>query len=96
MFDNENWRQAKNVLKTIHLGHVSDPPGIPFYFSQGKDKDGLTVYRCSHGTNSLEGGIHQNIIRKFGSFGASPELADAVLADYRLHHNIDVSILCGI
>lgn len=58
-----------------------------------KDRDGLPLYRCCRGTNSLEGGIHQNIIRKFGSFGASPELTDAVLADYRLRHNIDVGAI---
>ncbi|CEP18318.1 hypothetical protein [Parasitella parasitica] len=42
------------------------------------------------GTNSLEGGVHQNLIRKFGSFGAGPELANAMLTEYRLRHNIDV------
>ena len=62
-------------------------------FKMGNDRDGLTLYRyCRHGTNSLEGGIHQNVIRKFGSFGVSPALADAVLPNYRLRHNIDVSI----
>ncbi|KAG2228193.1 hypothetical protein INT45_009240, partial [Circinella minor] len=90
LFDYDNWRQARNILTTIHLGHVSDSSGVPFYFSMGTDKDGLTLYRCSRGTNSLEGGIHQNLIRRFGSFGASVELMEAALADYRLRHNIDV------
>ncbi|KAG2217078.1 hypothetical protein INT45_013105 [Circinella minor] len=90
LFDDEAWRQSENVLNTIQLGHVSDPPGISFYFEIGKDKNNLPLYRCSRGTNSLEGEVHQNIIRKFMSFGASPELADAVIADYRLRHNIDV------
>ena len=76
-------------------GHVSDPPGFLFYFEMGKDKLGLSIYRCSRGTkvNSVEDGIHQNIIRKFGSFGACPHLADCALADYRLRHNIDVGNL---
>ena len=91
LFDQEAYRQAENVLKCIARGHVSDPPGISFYFKIGSDKNNLPLYRCSRGTNSLEGGVHQNIIRKFISFGASPELADAVLSDYRLRHNIDVS-----
>ncbi|KAG2223600.1 hypothetical protein INT45_001682 [Circinella minor] len=90
LFDDEAWRQSENVLNTIQLGHVSDPPGISFYFEIGKDKNNLPLYRCSRGTNSLEGGLHQNIICKFMSFGASPELADGVMADYRLRHNIDV------
>ena len=38
----------------------------------------------------MEGGVHQNLVRKFGSFGAGPELADTMLAEYRLRHNIDV------
>ncbi|KAG2224491.1 hypothetical protein INT45_010557, partial [Circinella minor] len=93
LFDNEAWKQSKNILKSIHEGQVSDPPGFSFYFHMRKDRDGLPLYRCCRGTNSLEGGIHQNIIRKFGSFGASPELTDAVLADYRLRHNIDVGTI---
>lgn len=91
LFDNEAWKQSKNVLKSIHEGHVSDPPGFSFYYLMGKDRDGLPLYRCSRGTNSLEGGVHQNIIRKFGWFDASPQLADAALPVYRLRHNIDVS-----
>ncbi|KAI9488288.1 hypothetical protein BDB00DRAFT_877589 [Zychaea mexicana] len=93
LFDYDNWRQAKNVLTIIHQGHVSDPPGIPFYFVKGKDKDGLTLYRCTRGTNSLEGGIHQNLIRSFGSFGASVELVESALADYRLRHNTNAGSL---
>ena len=93
LFDNEAWKQSKNILKSIHEGQVSDPPGFSFYVHMRKDRDGLPLYRCCRGTNSLEGGIHQNIIRKFGSFGASPELTDAVLADYRLRHNIDVGAI---
>lgn len=33
------------------------------------------------------------IIPKFGSFGAGPELADLVLAEYRLRHNMNVGTL---
>ena len=32
LFDNEAWKQSKNVLKSIHKGLVSDPPGSSFYF----------------------------------------------------------------
>lgn len=86
------WKQALSVLRTVQLGHASDPPGVQLYFASGiKDKYGLTLYRCIRGgTNSLEGGLHQNLIRKFGSFGAGPELANAMLTEYRLRHNLDV------
>ena len=91
LFDYENWRQAKNVLTAIHLGHVSDPPNIRFYFVRGHDKDTLALYRCSHGTNSLEGGIHQNLICSIRAFSTSIEYVDTLLADYRLRYDIDVS-----
>jgi hypothetical protein len=91
LFDRKALAKAVNVLKAIQDGHVSDPPGVSFYFEIGVDRDNLPVYRCSRGTNSVEGGIHQNIIRKFGAFGASPHLADCAMADYRLRHNTDVS-----
>ena len=92
LFDKLAWKQAANVLKTVHLGHASDPPGVQlFYYKVGKkDRYGLDLYRCIRGTNSLEGGVHQNLIRKFGSFGAGPKLADAMLVEYRLRHNLDV------
>lgn len=96
LFDDNTVKIAERVLKAIEAGHVSDPPGISFYFKMGQDRFGLPLYRCSRGTNSVEGGIHQNVIRKFGSFGASPHLADCALADYRLRHNIDVRIFCNM
>ncbi|KAG2212592.1 hypothetical protein INT47_000568 [Mucor saturninus] len=90
LFDRQGWKQAKAVLEAIRIGHVSDPPGISFYYLVKRDSLGLPVYRCTRGTNSVEGGIHQNIIRKFSSFNAGPFLADWALADYRLRHNISV------
>lgn len=93
LFDDEAWRKARLVKDAIAAGHVSDPINIPLYFEIGLDKDGLPLYRCSRGTSSIEGGVHQNIIRKFGGFGASPFLLDCMLADYRLRHNIDVGYI---
>ncbi|KAG2191196.1 hypothetical protein INT47_004427 [Mucor saturninus] len=73
LFDKVFWSQALSVLKTVQLGHVSDPPGVQLYYQKGKkDKYGLTLYR------------------KLGSFGAGPELASAMLVEYRLRHNFDV------
>ncbi|CAO3630452.1 unnamed protein product [Mucor hiemalis] len=94
LFDKFAWKQALSVLKTVQLGHASDPPGVRLYYKLGKkDKYGLDLYRCIRATNSLEGGVHQNLIRKFGSFGAGPELADAMLVEYRLRHNLDVGTM---
>jgi hypothetical protein len=54
----------------------------------GEDEHGLRLYRCVRGTNSVEGSVHQKIVRQFGSFNASPELADCLLSEYRHRHNV--------
>lgn len=88
LFNQQAWEVATNVLENIRRGYYSDPPNIPFYYSRGKDKNGLMRYRCVHGTNAIEGGIHQNVIRWFGSFNASPDFAVELLRDYTLYHNL--------
>ena len=37
---------------------------------------------------ALQGSIHQNIIRWFGAFYASPEFSVELLRDYTLYHNM--------
>jgi hypothetical protein len=94
LFSRQNWEQAANVLVCIKDGYVSDPPGIRLYKSMGVDKDGLPVYSCARGTNSVEGGVHRNVIMRFASLNASPQLLDAAMAEYILRHNMDVSYPC--
>ncbi|KAG2216099.1 hypothetical protein INT45_001361 [Circinella minor] len=91
LFDKNAWKQADNMIKAIYEGQISDHPDVPLYYKIGFDKKaGLSIYRCCRGTNSLEGGVHQNIIRAIGSSGAGPHMADCFLAEYRLRHNIKV------
>ena len=92
LFDDEAYWQADNVLSSIRRGDVSDPPGISFYVETGRDANQLPLYRCTRGINSLEGGVHTNIVRKFAFLGAGSHFTDCVLADYRLRHNIRVSL----
>ncbi|THU80100.1 hypothetical protein K435DRAFT_874751 [Dendrothele bispora CBS 962.96] len=40
------------------------------------------------GTNSVEGAIHNPMRRSFAALKASPELADALTADFRHRHNV--------
>lgn len=49
------------------------------------DTNGLSTYRCSRGTNSVEGGIYQNIRRKFGNrdVNASRNIRQ-ILVDYTI------------
>ena len=82
------------MIKSIYNGEVSDHPKVPLYYKVGFDKKaGLPLYRCSRGTNSLEGGIFANIVRAIGASGAGAEMADCFLAEYHLRHNIKVRYL---
>jgi hypothetical protein len=85
--------QAANVLKLIQDGLVSDPADIPLYYVESEDEfTSLRTYWCVRGTNFVEGGVHQKIIRSFGSFNAGPALADALLAEDRHRHNHDMAV----
>ena len=90
LFNDDSWETARTIMENIKMGYYSDPPGMKFYTFVRKDKNGLSIYRCSRGTNNVEGEIHQNIIRRFGSFNASPCLAVNLLRDYCLSHNLKV------
>ncbi|OBZ76307.1 hypothetical protein A0H81_03601 [Grifola frondosa] len=93
LFNDASWEKAANVLENIQMGYYSDPPGIKLYAVQGTDHDGLTLYRCIRGTNNVEGGVHQNIAKRFGSYNASPRFAMNLLRDYVLCHNLKVGTL---
>src|SRR6266566_580904 len=87
LFDKQAWNEASNFLTVIGKGYLSDPQSLSMYQAQRRDKHGLMVYRCVRGTNSLEGGIHQNVIRRFGAYNASPEFACNLMTEYRTRHN---------
>jgi len=89
LFSAETWKKVKAVLHDVCKGWLSDPSSIPVYTHEGTDKNGLPLYHCIHGTNSVEGAIHNPICRNFASLNASPELADALIADFRHRHNAD-------
>lgn len=74
LFDNQARKAAESCLETIRIGCVSDPVNIPLYYKMKEGAAGLPVYRCVRGANSVEGGVHMNVIRNFSSFNANPEL----------------------
>lgn len=92
LFNSAAWHAAKNALKLIKNGYLSDPPGIPLYYIIGLDKKmhNVPMYRCIRGTNFVEGGVHQNIRRRLPLFGASPRHTVNRLIDYMLKHNLVV------
>ncbi|ODQ72842.1 hypothetical protein LIPSTDRAFT_277289 [Lipomyces starkeyi NRRL Y-11557] len=67
-FTNEAWHEAQLILREVRPGYYSDPKDFPLYFEKVQDSNGLLLYRCIRGTNSLEGGVHQNLIAKFSHF----------------------------
>jgi hypothetical protein len=91
LFNEKAWNVAKNVLEHVRNGDYSDPPDMSVYFHVGKDKNSLNLYRCFRGTNDVEGGIHQNLIRRFTSFNVSPRRAVNMMLDYICAHNMQVN-----
>jgi hypothetical protein len=51
LFNDTIWKITGTVLENICRGFYLDPHGIPLYYTQGRDKDGLMQYRCIRGTN---------------------------------------------
>lgn len=83
--------QADLIIKVAQMGLLSDPPGEKLYFKCGVDRDGLTVYRTTWETSTIEGGVHTSLRRTFGSLQASPELTDSLLRNTRHCRNTSVS-----
>ncbi|SGY12788.1 BQ5605_C011g06603 [Microbotryum silenes-dioicae] len=98
LFNKAAHEAAKRCLEAIRKGQVSDPVGIELYTDlgpcggpDGKADDGVRLYSCQRGTNSLEGGIHRNLRQRFPKSGVSPCHVNACMADYVLVHNLTVS-----
>ncbi|KAJ7227290.1 hypothetical protein GGX14DRAFT_555855 [Mycena pura] len=86
-FSKEARKQAAALIETARLGFLSDLPGLAIYHLVGRDKDGLKLYRTVRGTNSVEGGVHKQIRRIFGSLHASLSLTEAILGNWFLRRN---------
>ncbi len=89
LFNKAAWHTAKNILSLVQLGYLSDPPGIPLYYSIGIDtKCGLPIYRCIRGTNWTEGGVHRHLRTHLPTSGVSPRHMLTCLYDFILRHNL--------
>jgi hypothetical protein len=91
LFNNKCWDAVKNLLEHLRNGYYSDPPDVPLFYEIGTDRDRLKLYRCCRGTNDVEGGVHQNLIRYFASFNVSPRRAINMILVYCVRHNMRVS-----
>ncbi|KAF8233296.1 hypothetical protein L208DRAFT_1458637 [Tricholoma matsutake] len=88
LFSNVTRQKAKSVLELAREGYLSDIQGVTLYEKGGIDKYGLQKWKCLHGTNSVEGGPHGDIYRKFGALHAGPRLAVNCLTDHRTWYNL--------
>jgi len=88
LFNAAAWKSAKNLLKLVQQGYLSDPPGIPLYYQIGVDANGLTIWRCCRGTNFTEGGVHHAIRDSFPSSSISARHAVNRLNIFMLRHNL--------
>jgi hypothetical protein len=85
--------KAASIKASIKQEHLSNPIGISLKYKIKEDKFKLPIYKCVCGTDSVEGGIHISIIRKFELVNAYPDLAECALADYyRLCLNANVRL----
>ena len=50
LFNQQNWKTAKQILELIQQGYISDPPGITLYSVIAIDAkaDNPSIYRCSY------------------------------------------------
>jgi hypothetical protein len=88
LFNAAAWKSAKNLLKLVQQGYLSDPPGIPLYYQIGVDQNGLAIWCCCHGTNFTEGGVHHSIQNSFPSSSISAQHAVNHLNIFMLRHNL--------
>ena len=95
LFNKSAWKSAKNILTLIQGGYLSDPLGITLYYQIGLDSNNgsLPIYRCMHGTDMTEGGVHKQICSHLPVSGVSPQHLYSCLLDFILRHNLLVKLL---
>ena len=87
LFRAEALEAIKNLRVHISRNCLSDPPGIPLYFEDGKDSlTGNPKLRCVRGTNDLEG--YHFHMRLLTAWCLSPLLAHYVLLEHNYRWNL--------
>ena len=96
LFNEHCWLKAKQVLREICQGLVSDPPGIALYSQRQRagqlltDPDGLTLYDCCRGTNATES-FHKSLHQTFQGWNVGVRMTQCLLSERRHRHNCGVS-----
>ncbi|CAN0338349.1 unnamed protein product [Laminaria digitata] len=79
------------LRKHISNGCLSDPEGVPLYYTTGTNAAGITTRRCVRGTNSTEG-YHRYLRTLLSSYCASPALAHTILLEFNYRWNIKMAV----
>jgi hypothetical protein len=94
VFFNEKAKaDARNVLKLVKDGAISDNPDIEYSVLTGYDIDGFALYDCFRGTNALEN-VHLQICRFMGlrAFVMGHVVGEAMLQQFVHRHNWGVRV----
>jgi hypothetical protein len=82
-----------NALVHVDKGCLSDPTDVQLYHQLPKKTvHGFPAYRCSRGTNSNEGTVHQKLIPRFGAQNAGARLSYYMLLDFAVINNMKASV----
>ncbi|PBK81020.1 hypothetical protein ARMGADRAFT_1039609 [Armillaria gallica] len=76
---NSNWKYGPLLDATT---------GQPLFNDAAWEVARLALYECLQGTNNVEGGVHQNIAKWFGSYNASLQFPINLIHDYCFMHNL--------
>ncbi|CAN0318300.1 unnamed protein product [Laminaria digitata] len=78
------------LRKHISNGCLSDPEGVPLYYTTGTNAAGVTTRRCVRGTKSTEGYHHLRTL--LWSYCASPASAHTVLLEFNERCNMKMAV----
>lgn len=90
LFRAQAHKAYKNLLCHVRAGCLSDPAGVNLYFEDGYEQ-GIRVWRCIRGTNSLEG-YHKQKRVLVSRTVASPKLLHYLLLEYNFRWNIRMAV----
>lgn len=93
LFNDRNYRKAKEVLDDILSGYASDPPGFVAYTEQydssGRlicNRLGFPILNCHRGTKSTEC-VHKQLLATFHSWHTGLQMSSFMLAEFRHRYN---------
>jgi hypothetical protein len=97
LFNDEAWKKARNLLKEVVQGLISDPPGIAFYNPKYNAKGEIMVNRhgtpllqCSRSTSTLES-MHKQLCDSFSTWTTGCKMAHCLLGEFRHRYTHNMS-----